>query len=149
MDTHRQVRTCTLGLSIQHMWKRGMVRCLYAHARCTEQQGQNLEEEEDLLIKAFMGNGYPCSFICFASAARTPEEGRQEKGGGETTHCPPPFHSISERIRRECKNFNIRAVFKSRPTLCSLLMLTRAPPYGEASKCHLHSAMHLQKGVHQ
>ena len=62
--------TCTLGLTIQHV-KRGTVRCLYDCARCIVQQGQNLrEEEENHLMKAFVGNGDPRSFIHSASTTK-------------------------------------------------------------------------------
>ena len=56
--------------------KRGTVRCLYDCARCIAQQGQksNLKEEEDHLMKAFVGNGYFRSFICSASAAKPSRE---------------------------------------------------------------------------
>ena len=49
---------------------------------------------------------------------------------------PPTVHlpyaaGISELIRRVCKDFNIRAVFKSGPTLRSLLTKVNDPPlYG-------------------
>ena len=88
------------------------------------QQGQNLKEEEDHLMKAFLGNSYPCSFIRSASAAR--EE-------GEVEERPPTVHlpyvaGVSERIRRVCRDFDIRAVFRSKPTLRSLLTRQRPPP---------------------
>ena len=47
--------------------KRGRVRCLYDRARCIVQQRWNLREEENHLM-----NGYPRSFILFASAAKPP-----------------------------------------------------------------------------
>ena len=40
--------------------KRDMVRCLHNHARYIVQQGQNAKEENHLM-KAFTGNGYPRS----------------------------------------------------------------------------------------
>ena len=38
-----------------------------------------------------------------------------------------PLAGVSERIRRVCKDFNIRAVFRSRPTLRSLLTKVKDP----------------------
>ena len=73
--------------------KRGTVRCLYSRARCIAQQGQNLQEEEDHLMKAFMENVYPHCFIHSDSAARAPEEDHGQKEGGEATNCPPPLRS--------------------------------------------------------
>ena len=84
--------------------------------------GQNLKEEEDHLMKAFVGNGYPWSLIRSASATKPPRErdGEREEERTPTVHLPY-VAGVSERIRRVCRDFNIRTVFKSRPTLCSLL----------------------------
>ena len=70
--------------------KRGTVRCLYNHARCIAQQGQNLREYENHLMKAFMGNVYPRSFIRSASAAKLPREhdGEREGDRSPTVHLP-------------------------------------------------------------
>ena len=68
--------------------KRETVRCLRNHARCITQQGQNLEEEEDHFMKAFVRNGCPRSFICSASSARTT---REDKGEREE-QTPPTVH---------------------------------------------------------
>ena len=75
-----QTGTCTLGPTIQRV-KRGAVRCLYDCARCIVQQGQNLKEEEDHLMKAFMGNGYPPSFIRSAFAAQGSTMGKGSRKG--------------------------------------------------------------------
>ena len=105
-----------------------MVSCLYDHARCNE--GQNLKEEEDHLTKAFMENGYPRPFICSASEARAPKEddGEREKENPPSVHLSY-IHvtGISERIKMVCKDFNIRAVFKSGPTLLLLLTKVKDP----------------------
>ena len=46
----------------------------------------------------------------------------KEHGGESEEGRPPPYVAgISEWIRRVCKNFNTRVVFKSGPTRCSLL----------------------------
>ena len=65
-----------------------MVRCLYDCTRCIAQQGQNLEEEENHIMKDFIGNGYPRSFIRSASAARPPREHDGERG----VERPPTVH---------------------------------------------------------
>ena len=106
--------------------------------RCIAQQGQNLEEEEDHLVKAIVGNAYPHSLIHSASVARPPRE-----DDGEREEETPPTDLLSYE---GCKDFNIRAAFTPRPTLSSLLTKVKdplPPPYGEGSKCHLQSAMHL------
>ena len=53
---------------------------------------------------------------------------------------------ISERIRSVCRDFNVRAVVKSGPTLHSVL--TKVKDLGEQSKRRLQSVLHLRKGVH-
>ena len=80
---NRRTRTGTSTLGL--IMKRGTVRCLYDHARCIAQQGQNLRKEEILLMKACVGNGYPRSFIRSASAAKPPRENDQEGEDGPPT----------------------------------------------------------------
>ena len=101
------------------------VRYLYDRARCIVQQGQNLKEEENHLMKAFMGNGYLCSFIHSVSAAKPLREhdGEREEERPPTVHLPY-VAGVSEWM---CKDFNIRAVFRSGPTLRFLLTRLKDP----------------------
>ena len=87
--------------------KRGTVRCLYDCARSIAQQGQNLEDEKCHLMEAFIGNGYPRSFIHSASAARAPweDEVEWEEERPLTVHLPN-VADVNERIRRACKDFS-------------------------------------------
>ena len=67
-------------------------------------------------------SGYPHSFIRCTSVAKPPRE--HDREGKEDR--PPTVHlpyvaGVSEQIRRLCKDFDIRAVFRSGPILCSLL----------------------------
>ena len=58
---------------------------------------------------------------------------------------------INEMIRRVYKELKIRAVFKSGPTLCSLLTKVKYPLPTEKQvniNC-LQTAVYLQKGVHR
>ena len=84
--------------------KKGTIRCLYDCTRCIAQQGQNLKEEENHLMKAFMRNGYPRSFIRFASAAKPwgEQDGEREEDRSPTVHL---FYvaGVTERIRRVCR----------------------------------------------
>ena len=68
-------------------------------------------------MKDFMGDGYLRSFICSASVPRPPREhdGETEEERPPTVHLPY-VAGVSERIGRVCRDFNIRAVFKSGPT---------------------------------
>ena len=79
-------------------------------------------------MKAFMENGYPHSFIRSASAAKPPREhdGEKEEDRPPTVHLPY-IGGVSEQIRKVCKDFNVRAVFGSRPTLRSLLTKVKDP----------------------
>ena len=78
-------------------------------------------------MKAFMGNGYPRSFIRSASAAKPPKEHDGKREEDRPTVHLPYVAGISERIRRVCKDFNIRVVFRSGLTLCSLLSRIKDP----------------------
>ena len=79
-------------------------------------------------MKAFVRNGYPRPFIRSASAARPSREhdGEREEERPPTVYLPY-VAGISERIRRVCTDFHIRAVFKSGPTLHSLLTKVKDP----------------------
>ena len=79
-------------------------------------------------MKAFKGNGYPQSFIHSASAAKAPREhdGEREEERPPIVHLPY-IAGVSERIRRVCRDFTIRVVFKSRPTIRSLLTKVKDP----------------------
>ena len=54
------------------------------------------------------------------------DEGEREEERPPTVHLPY-MPGVSKRIRRMCKDFNIRAVFKSGPTLRSLLTKVKDP----------------------
>ena len=110
--------------------KRGIVRCLYDRARNIAQQEESLKEEESHLMKTFIGNGYPRAFIRSAAAQRTPMEPSNEDD--DETEKPPvaflPYVAgVSERIRKACRDFGIRAVFRSGPTLRNLLTKAKDP----------------------
>ena len=81
---------------VRHVW----LRHVYNNARFTVQQGDNLEEEDNLM-KAFVGNGYVCSFICSASASRPSKdkEGEREEESPPTVHLPYYIAGVIERIR--------------------------------------------------
>jgi hypothetical protein len=110
--------------------KRGTVRCLYDRARNITQRDESLKEEESHLMKTFIGNGYPRAFIRSAAARREPREPSNEDDN-ETEKPPVAFlpyvAGVSERIRKVCQDFGIRAVFKSGPTLRGLLTKVKDP----------------------
>ena len=105
-------------------------------------------------MKAFMGSGFPRSFICSASAAKLPVEHDRER----EEERPPTVHlpyvaGVSERIRRVCRDFNIRAVFKSRPTIRSLLTkvkdaLAREKQAMSSTKCHAPAERYTSVRLH-
>ena len=110
--------------------KRKTVRCLYDRAQNITQRDESLKEEESHLIKTFIGNGYPRAFVRSASAPRAPKEPSNDDDND--AEKPPvaflPYVAgVSERIRKACQDFNIRAVFKSGPTLRSLLTKVKDP----------------------
>ena len=105
--------------------KRGVVRCLHDRARGVISTQDNLQKEVDHLARVLKQNGYPANFICNASAPPTQEtadvsspEEEQEKG---PLVVIPYVAGMSEDIRRVCRKFNIRVVFKSGRTLRSML----------------------------
>ena len=106
--------------------KRGVVRCLHDRARGVVSTQDNLQKEVDHLARVLKQNSYPANFIRNASAppiqeiadVSSPEE-EQEKG---PLVVIPYVAGMSEDIRRVCRKFNIRVVFKSAgQTLRSML----------------------------
>ena len=105
--------------------KRGVVRCLHDRARGVISTQDNLQKEVDHLARVLKQNGYPANFIRNASAPPTQEtadvsspEEEQKKG---LLVVIPYVAGMSEDIRRVCRKFNIRIVFKSGQTLRSML----------------------------
>ena len=87
-------------------------------------------------MKAFVGNGYPLSFIRSASAARPPRKDDRDREEEKLCTVQLPYIAgISEWIRRVCKDFNIRAVFKS-SVLSSLGSKTYFLKRNSSMKCH-------------
>ena len=65
--------------------------------------------------------------LCLCSQASVgARRGRREEERPPTVHLPY-VAGVSERIRKVCKDFNIRMVFKSGPTLCSLRTRVKDP----------------------
>ena len=95
------------------------------------QRNKSLKEEESHLMKTFIGNGYPQAFVRSASKQRTPRE-PDDNDDNETERPPiaylPYVAGVSERIRNlVCRDFNIRTVFKSGPTLRGILTKVKDP----------------------
>ena len=107
--------------------KRGVVRCLHDRAREIISTQDNLQKEVDHLTRVLKQNGFPANFIRNASTPpmqeTAPMSGRDE--GQEREKEPlvviPYVAGMSEDIRRVCRKFNIRVVFKSGRTLRSML----------------------------
>ena len=107
--------------------KRGVVRCLHDRAREIISTQDNLQKEVDHLARVLKQNGYPANFIRDASTPPMQEtadtSGREEEQEREKEPLVviPYVAGMSEDIRRVCRKFNIRVVFKSGRTLRSML----------------------------
>ena len=104
--------------------KKGLVRCLYDHARSVMREMTSLKMEKAHLASALQWNGYPAAFIKAAPVEKAPRELDQEKEqeeGKPTLMMLPYVADISERIRKVCRRYNIRVVFSSSPTFWSML----------------------------
>ena len=86
-------------------------------------------EKAHLAGGALQRNGYPAAFVKAASIETTPRELDQEaeQGEGKPTLMLPYVAGVSERIRKACRSYNIRVVFRSGPTLRSLLTKVKDP----------------------
>ena len=96
-------------------------------SRRTVSTQDNLQKEVDHLARVLKQNGYPANLIRNASAPPTQEtadssscDEEQDKERGPSVVIPY-VAGMSEDIRRVCRKFNIRVVFKSGQTLRSML----------------------------
>ena len=98
--------------------KEGVVSCLFHWAR-TVAQGENMAAEEEHLRGVLEGNDYPETFVKTASkpcrAAEPTEEPR-------ATAFIPYVARLSHDVRRVCRRYNIRTVFRSSSTLHGQVM---------------------------
>ena len=97
--------------------------------------------EEEHLTTTFRQNGYPLPFIRTISSSiqkpsATPEEEPDEEPDDEESQKEeekqplaiiPYVSGVSERIRKACEKYNLKVVFKSGPTLHSLLTRVKDP----------------------
>ena len=90
-------------------------------------------KEEYHLTATFKQNGYPLLFTCAISLQRPTTPPEEELGEEESQEEKQPLavipyvSGVSERIRKACEKFNLKVVFKSGPTLCSLLTKMKDP----------------------
>ena len=111
--------------------KRAAVRSLFDRARNITLQKEDLQKE-DHLTATFKQNGYPLPFIRSISSMQKPSTPPEDPDDEEPQEKPPlvviPYVSgVSERIRKACEKFNLKVVFKSGPTLRSLLTRVKDP----------------------
>ena len=98
--------------------KRGLVRCLYGRARNITTRQDNLKKEECHLAKVLKQNGYPSAFIRSSSVPSRLNVQVTEAPLLEEGHRPPlvmlPYtEGVSEDIRRVCRKFSLKVVFRS------------------------------------
>ena len=107
--------------------KRGVERCLHDRAREIISTQDNLQKEVDHLARVLKQNGYPANFIRDASTppmqetADTSGHDEEQEREKEPLVMIPYVAGMSEDIRRVCRKFNVRVVFKSGRTLRSIL----------------------------
>ena len=119
--------------------KRAAVRSLFDRARNITLQKEDLQKEKHLTT-TFRQNGYPLPFIRAISSIQKPsappeeepdEEPDNEESQKEEEKQPlaviPYVSGVSERIRKACEKYNFKVVFKSGPTLRSLLTKVKDP----------------------
>ena len=110
--------------------KRGLVRCLYDRAGGITSTQDNLQKEEHHLSKVLRRNGYPGGFIRFA--ARPPWREEDAQGSLPEEGNPPlvmlPYTAgVSEDIRRVCRKYGMKVIFRSALSLRSVLTQVKDP----------------------
>ena len=91
--------------------KQGVVKSLFDRAWRVVKRESDLREEEKHLKQVLVNNGYPQPFIDENSRVRSVRPSNEE------TSTPlvviPYVSGLSEDIRRICRRFGVRVVFKS------------------------------------
>ena len=92
--------------------KGGMVSGLFHRARAIT-QGVNREKEEGHLTQVLQENWYPYEVV------RTASQSRLQRKQKEPLHtlCIPYILGLSEDLRRVCRKYSVRTVFKTPSTL--------------------------------
>ena len=83
----------------------------------------NLRTEKAHVDGTLQRNSYPAAFVKAASVEMTPRElnRKAEQGEGKPTLMMLPYVAgISERIRKACRSYNVRVVFRSGLTFQSV-----------------------------
>ena len=106
------------------------MKSLFGRAHAVTQEEGNKRKEEEHLEGVLQENGYPRPFI------RRSLEKRQQPDKEEQSHKAtvviPYVAELSERVRRVCRDYNIRTAFKSASTLrTALVRVKEEEGYGE------------------
>ena len=115
--------------------KRGLVRCLFDRARSVTSTQDNLQKEECHLAKVLKQNGYPGAFI--RSSRHPPRQEGPQKSPSKEGDRPPlvvlPYTAgVSKNIKRVCRKYGTKVVFRSSLSLCSMLTKVKdALPMGK------------------
>ena len=112
--------------------KRGLVKCLFDRARTITTGQNNLQKEEHHLTRVLRQNGYPSAFIRSSSKPPRQDMEATEALPLEEEHRPPlvmlPYiEGVSEDVKRVCRKFGMKVVFRSGQSLHSMLTKVKDP----------------------
>ena len=96
------------------------MKSLFDRAQAITLEEENMRKEEEHLEGVLQENGYPRPFIR-RSLERRPQPDEEEQSH-RTTVVIPYVAELSERVRRVCRDYNIRTAFKSASTLRTALV---------------------------
>ena len=92
------------------------MKCLFNQAEKLVSDKEEIEHEQQHLRKVFGYNGYPKTFISSSAVKRTRDKDT-ECQEDEVFIVIPYTKGLSEDIRRLCRGYGIKVVFKSGPTM--------------------------------
>ena len=106
------------------------------------------------LSGALQRNGYTAAFIRAASKESKPRKRDPEEVQGEgkpTLMVLPHVAGVSERIRKACRNYKIRVVFRSGRTFPSMFTKVKdpLPVEKQANIVYEIPCMHVWEGLHR
>jgi hypothetical protein len=96
--------------------KRGVVKCLFDRAEKLITSKEDIESEQQHLSNILGYNGYPKTFINNSTVKRDNDMKSKERDN-EIFVVIPYTKGLSGDIRRICRSYGVKVVFKSGPTM--------------------------------
>ena len=128
--------------------------CVYSYVVLAFSPSLLFTEEKNHLQEVFEANSYPPElvqrYLSKKSKKSTKQDDEEEEKNPDTLFLPY-VQGLSEKIEKQIKDINIRAVFIANRTLRSYLMKVKTPrnSHGRSQRCSVLNTMWVWQRVHR